>query len=79
MRLLSTYYCVRMKVWIGRETQDFASLLGGYAFVGRTLLRGAIRHTGFHLSRYSQPYVLQKRNENCIAATLKRKELSVLS
>ena len=59
--MLSTYYCVRKSVWVARETQDFASLQGEYAFVGRALLRVAIRHTGFHLSRYSHPHVWNRR------------------
>jgi len=37
LSMLPAYYSMRMLVWKGRETQDFASLQGRNAFVGSVL------------------------------------------
>ena len=42
MHLLSTYYCVRKSVWVARETQDFASLLGVHAVIASGILNECI-------------------------------------
>ena len=42
MLLLSADYWMGVLAWVGRETQDFASLLEGYAAIVSGLLNGCI-------------------------------------
>ena len=42
MLLLPADYWMGVLAWVGRETQDFASLQGGYAAIVSGLLNGCI-------------------------------------